>query len=62
MATVGSVEQALLLDPDRVGQALAALGEDQWVERKSGGVRGQTIANSLVGFANAGNSSTTRGR
>lgn len=53
MATAGSVEQALQLDPAEVGKALAALPEDQWLERKSAGVSPQTIANLLVGFANA---------
>lgn len=53
MATAGSVEQALQLSPAEVGKALAALPEDQWLERKSAGVSGQTIANLLVGFANA---------
>lgn len=53
MATAGSVEQALQLDPAEVGEALAALPEDQWLERKSAGVSPQTIANLLVGFANA---------
>lgn len=53
MATTGSVEQALQLSPAEVGEALAALPEDQWLERKSAGVSGQTIANLLVGFANA---------
>lgn len=53
MATAGSVEQALQLNPAEVGEALADLPEDQWLERKSAEVSGQTIANLLVGFANA---------
>ena len=54
MATVSfSVEQALQLGHTEVGEALAAFPEDQWLERKSAGVSGQTIANLLVGFANA---------
>ena len=53
MTTASSVEQALQLSPAEVGEALAALPEDQWLERKSAGVGGQTIANLLVGFANA---------
>ena len=53
MTTASSVEQALQLSPAEVGEALAAFPEDQWLERKSTGVSGQTIANLLVGFANA---------
>lgn len=53
MDTVDSVEQALQLSPTEVGEALAAFPEGHWLERKSSGVSGQTIANLLVGFANA---------
>ena len=53
MTTAGSVEQALQLGLSEVGKALAALPEDHWLERKSASVKGQTIANLLVGFANA---------
>jgi len=53
MATADSVEQALQLDPAKVSEALADFPEGQWLERKSAGVGPQTIANLLVGFANA---------
>lgn len=53
MAPADSVEQALKLSPAEVGEALADFPEDQWLERKSARARVQTIANLLVGLANA---------
>lgn len=53
MAT-NEVDAALLaLGPDRVGQALLALHEDQWFERKGAQVAAKDLALPLVAFANA---------
>ena len=45
--------QALALSPDRRGDALLALPEDQWFERKSARIKPWKLAEALVGFANA---------
>lgn len=52
MSTVHA-EQALLRPVDEVGDALLALPEDQWFERKSARVSGRDLADSLIGFGNA---------
>ncbi len=53
MPSPDSVEQALQLDPADRGAALAGLRESQWLERKSAGVSAQTLADVIVGLANA---------
>lgn len=52
MAT-SEVDTALALGSDRVGQALLALPEDQWFERKGAQVAAKDLALPLVAFANA---------
>lgn len=52
MPTV-AVDRSLRLPPDECGTALLAVREDQWFERKSNRIRGQELANALIGFANA---------
>jgi ATP-dependent DNA helicase RecG len=47
------VEQALLLPPEEVGQALLDWHEDQWFDRKSARVKPRALADALIGFANA---------
>lgn len=51
--TVNEVDAALALEPDRLGQALLALREDQWFERKGAQVAAKDLAIPLVAFANA---------
>lgn len=45
--------QALARSPDRRGDALLDLAEDQWFDRKSARVKPSKLAEALVGFANA---------
>ncbi len=52
MTSLG-VERALALPPAQVAEALAALPETQWLERKSGRVSVADAAKPLVAFANA---------
>jgi ATP-dependent DNA helicase RecG len=52
MTTVHA-EQALLAPPEALGQALLALPEDQWFERKSFRVKAVALADALIGFGNA---------
>ena len=48
-----AVESALNSPPEDVGHELAALPEDQWLERKSNRIAPRELANTLIGFANA---------
>lgn len=48
-----AAEQALALPPAERGEALLALKEDQWFDRKSGRIEAVDLANSIIGFANA---------
>ncbi len=52
MGTI-AVENALNAPPEEVGQALAGIAEDQWLERKSVRIAPRDLANTLIGFANA---------
>ncbi|MGQ0825127.1 MAG: ATP-binding protein [Actinomycetota bacterium] len=52
MSTVAA-EQALGRPTDERGQALLALQEDQWFDRKSARVSARDLADLLIGFANA---------
>jgi ATP-dependent DNA helicase RecG len=52
MGTVAT-EKALAGDPGDVVDAVCALAEDQWLERKSARIGARELANSLIGFANA---------
>lgn len=47
------VDHALRLPHDQLGEALMALPENQWFDRKSGRVRAKDLAIALVAFANA---------
>lgn len=47
------IDRALCLPPSEVGRALLVAPENQWFDRKSSRVRPPTLANALVGFANA---------
>ena len=49
----GSVEAALALPTYEVAERLLALPEDQWLDRKSIRVAARTLADWLIGFANA---------
>jgi len=49
----GSVEAALALATHEVAERLLALPEDQWLDRKSIRVAARTLADWLIGFANA---------
>src|SRR5262245_56896640 len=51
--TTLEVQRALREPPDRVGQALLDLEEDQWFERKSTRIAAADVANGLCGMANA---------
>jgi ATP-dependent DNA helicase RecG len=52
MTTV-RVEQALALSPAENGQAVLALPEDQWFDRKSARISARELADVLIGFGNA---------
>lgn len=52
MGTI-AVESALNSLPEDVGEELARLAEDQWLERKSSRIAPRELANTLIGFANA---------
>ena len=52
MSTVAA-EQALAQPPDARGDALLALTEDQWFDRKSRRISAKDLADALIGFANA---------
>lgn len=52
MGTVAA-EKAINGPIEEVGQALLALREGQWFERKSNRIAPRDLANSLIGFANA---------
>ena len=47
------VEKALLLPPDELGPALLGIHEDQWFDRKSARIKPRSLADALIGFANA---------
>ena len=47
------MDQALAQSPDRRGDALLGLAEDQWFDRKSARVKPWKLAEALIGFANA---------
>lgn len=47
------VEQALGMAITETAQALLALDEDQWFERKSARIKPRALADALIGFANA---------
>jgi ATP-dependent DNA helicase RecG len=51
--STGEAEQALAKPVLERPDALLALGEDQWFDRKSSRVSAQDLANSMIGFANA---------
>lgn len=51
--STAAVEQALAQHPDRCGDALLGVPEDQWFERKSARIGARELADTLVGFANA---------
>jgi len=53
MASTRDLGRALELPSAEVGSALLAAPEDQWYDRKSAQVSPQTLANHLIGFANA---------
>jgi len=48
-----AVENALGARPEEVGDELARIPEDQWLERKSARIAPRDLANTLIGFANA---------
>jgi len=48
-----TMDQALAQSPDKRGDALLGLAEDQWFDRKSARVKPRKLAEALVGFANA---------
>jgi ATP-dependent DNA helicase RecG len=52
MGTI-DVENALRAPLQEVGDELAGIDEDQWLERKSARVAPRDLANTLIGFANA---------
>ena len=52
MSTVAA-EQALAQAPEARGQTLLRLPEDQWFDRKSARISPRSLAETLVGFANA---------
>jgi len=52
MGTI-DVENALNAPLQEVGDELAGIDEDQWLERKSARVAPRDLANTLIGFANA---------
>ena len=52
MGTV-AVENALASGPDEIGDALLAISEDQWFDRKSARISPAELANHLIGLANA---------
>ena len=47
------MDQALVQSPDKRGDALLGLAEDQWFDRKSARAKPWKLAEALVGFANA---------
>lgn len=47
------VEKALLLPPAELGPALLGIHEDQWFDRKSARIKPRSLADALIGFANA---------
>ncbi len=52
MGTI-DVENALNAPLQEVGDELAGIDEDQWLERKSARIAPRDLANTLIGFANA---------
>ncbi len=52
MGTI-AVENALNAPPEDIGQELAGIVEDQWLERKSTRIAPRDLANTLIGFSNA---------
>lgn len=52
MGTIAA-ENALNAPPVEVGEELARIAEDQWLERKSTRIAPRDLANALIGFANA---------
>jgi ATP-dependent DNA helicase RecG len=53
MSSTRDVGKALESGPEELGPALAAIGEDQWFDRKSFRVSPRDLANLEAGFANA---------
>lgn len=53
MSSTRDVGRALQSDASEVGQSLLAIVEDQWYDRKSSKVKAHTLAQHLIGFANA---------
>jgi ATP-dependent DNA helicase RecG len=48
-----AIDQALNLPAEHIGQALLDAREDQWFDRKSARVKARSLADVLIGFANA---------
>lgn len=53
MSSTLEVGNALHLPTDEVGDAIKAIHEDQWFDRKSFRIAPRELANVMVGFANA---------
>jgi len=53
MTSTLQIERALLSSAAKAGEALTAIPEDQWFDRKSFRVAPRELANVMVGFANA---------
>jgi ATP-dependent DNA helicase RecG len=53
MSSTRDVGRALHLSPDEVGDALNAISEDQWFDRKSFRIAARDLANAMIGFANS---------
>jgi len=52
MGTIAA-ENALNAPPVEIGEELACIAEDQWLERKSARIAPRDLADTLIGFANA---------
>lgn len=53
MSSTRDVGRALHLSLDEVGDALNAISEDQWFDRKSFRIAARDLANAMIGFANS---------
>jgi len=53
MSSTRDVGRALHLSADEVGDALNAISEDQWFDRKSFRIAPRDLANAMIGFANS---------
>lgn len=51
--STATVEQAMKLSPDKVGDRLLAIPEDQWFDRKSARVSARDLADAEIAFGNA---------